>query len=138
MASRLQLIRQAVEVHVVAAISGVTISNDVVALDLIPAQEFPHARLLFAEEEPERLDFKQERRRVIGEVFIGVIDSTPDKEAGREIVDGYMETIRDAIFGDETLSGTVDDISCEAGSAFSGREDDKVYGTLDIATEEVF
>ena len=136
--SRVQTIRQAVEAHILNSISGATISNDVVMLDTLSADQFPHARLLFIEEEPERLDFKQQRRRIVGEVFIAIINTTPDKEAGRETVDGYMENIRDDIHDDETLSNLVDDIACEASTAYSGREDDKIYGVLDIATEELF
>ncbi len=139
MASRLQAIRNAVEIHVATAFSGITITNEPTLLDGIPKDQLPHAVVLFAEEDPERLDFKQERRRVRGSVNIVVLTTPGDTaEAARETVDLGMEALRGAIFADETLTGTVDDVSCDAAEVFSGKEDTKVYGTLEVITEEVF
>jgi hypothetical protein len=134
--SRLGAIQTAVGVHVTAAFTAagetVTLGYDPIALDSVQQSEFPFARIIFEEEEPERLAFKQERRRVAGTVLIGMLDAT------RENVDARIEAIRDLIFADETLSSTVDDITCEAGVTFSSSDAPKKFGTLDIATEEVF
>jgi hypothetical protein len=140
MASRTSLIRTAIETHVGNAISGITITNEPMGFDPMPPKDqFPHAVVLFREEDPERLDFKQERRRVRGEIRIAVLTTPGDTaEATRETVDGYMTTIRDDIFGDETLGNTVDDVSCEGAEVFSGQEDTLVYGVIEVTTEEVF
>ena len=139
MPSRLQAIRTAVEVHVATAFSGITITNEPTLLDDLPKNQHPHAVILFREEDPERLDFKQERRRVRGEVHIVVLTTPGDAaETTREVVDLGMEVLRDAIFADETLTSTVDDVSCDAAEVVSGKEDTKVYGELEVITEEVF
>ncbi len=59
MPSRLQAIRTAVEVHVATAFTGITISNKPTVIGELPKDQFPHALVLFFEEDPERLDFKQ-------------------------------------------------------------------------------
>lgn len=137
--SRLQAIRIAVEVHVATAFSGITITNEPMVLGQLQKHLFPHAIVLFSEEDPERLDFKQERRRVIGEVQIAVLTTPGDAaDTTREVVDLGMEALRNAIFADPDLTSTVDDVSCGAAITFSGKEDTLVYGTLDIVAEEVF
>ena len=139
MASRLSLIRTAVKTHITTGFTGVTFSDTQVSFENIPADQFPFAVVAFVEDEPERLDFKQERRRVVGYVIVGIIRASDAAVAAtREIMDLGLETTRDAIFADEDLTATVDDVSCEAAVAFSSAEDPIVYGTLDIATEEVF
>jgi hypothetical protein len=134
--SRLGAIQTAVGVHVAAAFTAagetVTIGNDPVDIDTVPKDQFPYAVVIFTEEEPERLAFKQERRRVTGGVEVAMLDAT------REDVDGIIEDIRDLIFADETLSSTVDDIACEAGATTSNPDDTIKYGVLDISTEEVY
>jgi hypothetical protein len=133
--SRLGDIQEAVGVHVTAAFTAdsqtVTLSYDPDAFDNVPKDQLPFARILFVEEEPERLDFKQERRRISGEVVIAMFDAT------REDVNLMVEDIRDLIFADKTLSASVDDITCEAGIALSTPDDPLKYGTLDIATERI-
>jgi hypothetical protein len=138
--SRLKAIRTAIETHVSTAFSGVTIVNEPTGFDPMPPKDqFPHAVILFFEEDPERLDFKQERRRVRGSISIAVLTTPGDTaEATRETVDTNMQTLRDAIFADETLTNTVDDVSCDAAEIFSGKEDTLVYGTIEVVTEEVF
>ena len=139
MPSRLNAIRAAVETHVNTAFSNPTIFNEPILIDDQSGDKFPIAMILFREEEPERLDFKQERRRVRGEIHIAVLTTPGDTaEATREAVDLQMETLRDAIFADETLTDTVDDVSCDAADIFSGKEDTKVYGLIEIVAEEVF
>jgi hypothetical protein len=134
--SRLGAIQTAVGVHVAAAFTAagetVTLSYDPDAFDAVEQSQLPFARILFVEEDPERLAFKQERRRVSGEVMIAMVD------AEREDVNARIEAIRDLIFADYTLTSTVDDITCEAGVALSAPDDPLKYGTLDVATEEVF
>jgi hypothetical protein len=104
-----------------------------------PKDQFPHAVILFREEDPERLDFKQERRRVRGSISVAVLTTPGDTaEATRETVDINMQTLRDAIFADETLTSTVDDVSCDGAEIFSGAEDTLVYGEIEVTTEEVF
>jgi hypothetical protein len=141
MASRLSTIRAAIEVHVATAFSSpaITITNEPIQLGSLDKSAFPHAMILFAEEEPERLEFKQERRRVVGSIEIAVLTTAGDTaEATREMVDLNMEALRDAIFADPDLSSTVDDVSCDAAVTFSGTEDTFVYGTIDIRAEEVY
>ena len=134
--SRLGAIQTAVGVHVTQAFTDagetVTLKYDPDAFDAVQKSELPCAIVLFVEEDPERLAFKQQRRRVSGRVVICMI------EADREDVDARIEAIRDLIFADETLTATVDDIACEAGVTISSPDDQKKYGTLDISTEEVF
>jgi len=135
----MKAIRTAVEVHVATSFSGITITNEPKVLGELPKDQFPHAIILFAEQEPERLDFKQERRKVIGQVQVAVLTTPGDTaETTREAVDLQMEALRDAIFADPDLTATVDDVSCDAALTFSGQEDAFVYGTLDITTDEVF
>ncbi len=135
--SRLKSIRVAVEAHVTTAIAGVTITNQPDSFDI--EGDFPHARVLFVEEEPERLDFKQERRTVSGQIAVAILrGGAQTVEAAREIVDQHLEDIRDAIFADEDLSGIVDDASLDASQVFSSKEDPIVYGTLFLTTVEIF
>lgn len=136
--SRVKSIRTLVEAHVSTAISGVTISNEPISFETVPKDQFPFARVLFTEAEPERLAFKQERRRVTGQIALGFLSGGATPEATREVCDLALETIRDAIFADETLSATVDDVMAEAGTAYSQRDDEIVYGIIDVTTEEIF
>ncbi len=139
MSSRLKAIRTAIETHVNTAFSNPTIYNEPTRLDGLPKNEFPVVVVLFREEDPERLEFKQELRRIRGEIRIGEL--APSSEAAedtRETVDLNMQTLRDEIFGDETLTSTVDDVSCDAAEAYSGKNGVLVYGTIEIVTEEVF
>jgi hypothetical protein len=140
MPSRLSAIRTAVEAHIEDAFSGITITNEPMSFDPMPSKsKFPHAVILFREEDPERLDFKQERRRIRGEIHIAVLTGSGDTaEATRETVDLNMETLRDAIFADETLTNTVDNVSCNAAEVYSGPDDTLVYGEIEITTEEIF
>jgi hypothetical protein len=137
--SRLAAIRAAVEIHVDTGFSGITIVNEPVAFDQFSADELPVAVVVFSEAEPERLAFKQERRRVNGVVAVGLLIAEDSSiEATREIMNQGLQDIRDAIYGDEDLTGIVDDVSCDAGVAYSSRDETMVYGQLDIATEEIF
>ena len=142
MASRLSSIRSLVEAHVTtgfAAVGTVTFSDTPIGFETIPKDQFPFAVALFEEAEPERLDFKQERRRVVGRIVVGISVVAGDTVAAtREDMDTALQGVRDAIFGDEYLTSNVDDVSVSASVAFSSAEDPIVYGTLDIETEEVF
>ena len=139
MPSRLKSIRAAVETHVSTAFTGITITNEPTRLGDLSKDKFPHAVILFFEEDPERLDFKQERRRVRGTIDVAVV-TTPGAtaEATREALDLEFEALRDAIFADETLTSTVDDVSCDAVSIDSGEEDTIVYGRIEVIAGEVF
>ena len=134
--SRLNDIRTAVAAHVTTAFTNasetVTLYANPNTFESLPEEKFPAAIVLFVEEDPERLDFRQQRRRVVGEVAIAMMATT------RETVDARLEAIRDLIFADEDLSASVDDITAEAGITFSSPYDSKVYGSLEITTEEVF
>lgn len=136
--SRLNSIRTAVATHVTTAFTGygetVTLFADPDSFDNVRQQSFPCARILFVEEAPERLPFKQERRRVVGEVAIAMYGET----ITRETVDLRIQSIRDRIYADPYLSASVDSIVAEAGITISNPDDRIVYGTLDITTEEVF
>ncbi len=142
MASRLSAIRTAVETHITTgftAAGAVTFSDTPVSIDTVPANQFPFAVALFEEEEPERLDYKQERRRVVGRVTVGIrVAAGVTVTATREIMDLAIQGTRDAIFADEDLTATVDGASVSAGIAFSSQDDAIVYGTLDIETDEIF
>jgi hypothetical protein len=138
MPSRAKSIRLLIEAHVSTAISGVTIINEPVAMDSLRLEDFPAAVVLVSEEEPERLAFKQERRRVSCLVQIGKIIGDAEQEAAREIVLGWIEAIRDAIFADETLTDTVDDVTVGATPVYSQKDDGRVYAVIEVATEEVF
>lgn len=138
MPSRLQSIRTLVETHISTAISGVTISNDLVGFETVPKDQFPHARVIFTEATPERLSFKQERRNVNGLVVLGFLMEGTTEAAAREACDVKLEAIRDAIFADHTLSASVDSVVVEGAQTFSQADDSIIYGTLDIATEEIF
>ncbi len=134
--SRLDSIRTAVAAHVTTAFTDagdtVTLKADPQAFDVLPKDQFPVAIILFGEEDPERLDFKQQRRRVAGRISLAMLDTT------REVMDLRIEAIRDLIFGDEDLGDSVDDITAEAGITTSNPDDSKIYGTLDVSTEELF
>jgi len=134
--SRIGAIREAVETIVTAAYTtggeAVTISSDPESIETVPKDQLPHAVILFAEDDPERLAFKQQRRRVNGQVVLAAF------AISRETMDARIEAIRDAIFSDVTLGGLVNDVTAEAGVTISNPEDSIVYGTLDISTEEVF
>ncbi len=137
--SRLDAIRTAIETHVTTAISGVTTSNDPNAFANLPQNQLPHAIIIFEEDDPEALDFKQERRRVVGRISIGyekVAGAT--EEASREVVRVDLEAIRDAIFADPDLTDTVDNARIEAAAVFSGREDPIVVGQMEVSAEEIF
>ncbi len=136
--SRLDDIRTAVAAHVTTAFTNagetVTLSADPDSFESLDAAKFPHARIIFVEEDPERLAFKQQRRRVIGEIAIGMAGES----ITREMVNARIEAIRDLIFADEYLGASVDDITVEAGIVISNPDEGKVFGTIDISTEEVF
>ena len=134
--SRLNDVRTLVAAHVTTAFTAasetVTLSADPQASGIIPKDQFPLARIIFVEEEPERLAFKQERRRIVGEVELAMIETT------REAMNSRIEAVRDLIFADETLGSTVDGITAEQGVTTSSPDDSTVYGTLGITVEEVF
>lgn len=137
--SRLQAINNRVQTHVTSQIPGVTVSNDPNAFHNLPSEAFPHALITFEEDDPEILDFKQERRRVVGSITLGYLKSDDDDEKiSREIANLDIEEIRDAIFADPDLSATVDNVRVEAAFLFTGRDDPKVYATLEVSTDEVF
>jgi hypothetical protein len=142
MASRISSIRSAVEDHITAGFAAagtVTFSDTPVSIGDQPADLLPFAVVIVAEDEPERLDFKQERRRVVCNAVVGVaVASGATLAATREIVDVGIQGVRDAIFADELLSASVDDVSVNAGVAYSGADDSIVYGELEVQTEEVF
>ncbi len=135
--SRLAAIQDAVEVIAKAAFTTggetLTVTHDPEAFEGLAKDKFPRAMVIFVEEDPERLDFRQQRRRVTGTVGIGMVDKT------REQMDQRIEDIRDLLFADDDLTASVDYIAAEAGTTFSSPDDPKrVYGQLDITTEEVF
>lgn len=136
--SRLGAIQTAVAAHVTTAFTNasetVTIKSDPDAFDNIKKEEFPAAIIIFVEEDPERLAFKQQRRRVNGVVAIAMSGET----LTREIVDLRIEAIRDLIFADSRLGFTVTAITAEAGVTVSNPDDDIIYGELEITTEELF
>jgi len=138
MASRLSAIRTLVEAHITSAVAGVTIGNDPVAFDTIPKNQFPFARVIFDESEPELLAFKQERRNVTGQVVLGFLHAGGTATDTREAVDAAMEAIRDLIFADDTLTDTVDAVVVESAQSFTQADDEIAYGSLDITTEEIF
>ena len=137
--SRLKDIRTAVQTHVNTAFSNPTIYNEPTRIDGLPKSEFPVAVILFREEDPERLDFKQERRIIRGLIEIAILTTPGDTaEATRETMDLNLESLRDAIFADPDLTSTVDDARCEAAETLSGHGGAFVYGTIEIVAEEVF
>lgn len=140
MPSRLQAIRSKVATHVDSVFSSsVTIIAESKSLSGRPKQEYPLAIILFEEEEPERLEFKQERRRVVGQVQLAMlIASDATEQEARELLDLKIEAIRDAIAADWFLTSTVDNVSCGKATTLSGAEDSLVYGVLDVVAEEVF
>lgn len=137
--SRMKAIRALVEAHLSTAFPGITIGNEPTLTDVIAKQNFPYATVLVDEEEPERLDFKQERRRVVGSIAV-VINTTSGAtaEATREAMDVKLEALRDAIFADPYLTSSVDDASCGKAETISGPEDTYVYGEIDFLTEEIY
>jgi hypothetical protein len=142
MASRISIIRAAIKAHITTGFTAagtVTFSDTPVAFDTVPPNEFPFAVVIVGEDEPERLAFKQERRRVICNAVVGVVvASGATLTATREVVDVGIQGVRDAIFADDQLSTLVDDVSVSAGVAHSGADDSIVYGEIEVATEEVF
>jgi hypothetical protein len=134
--SRIGAIRSAVESIVsgvyTAASETVTISSDPKSFETVPKNQLPHAIILFVEDEPERLAFKQQRRRVTGQINLAAWN------IARETMDLRIEAIRDALFASVTLGSLVTDVVAESGVTISNPEDSIVYGTLDISTEEVF
>jgi hypothetical protein len=113
---------------------GLTVSvyTDPQAFDVIPADDFPASIVIFGEEDPERLDFKQERRRVFGTVALSLLNTEMTERAQ---VDDLIEGIRDGVFADPYLSGLVDDIVAEAGVTVTNPEASKAYGSLEITAE---
>jgi hypothetical protein len=142
MASRLSAIRTAVQAHITTGFTAagtVTFSDTPVLIEDQSADLFPFAVTVFEEAEPERLAFKQERRRVVGRVVVGILVAAGVTVAAtREAMDLAIEGTRDAIFGDETLTSTVDDVLVTSGTAYSSADDSIVYGEFEIETEEVF
>ncbi len=139
MPSRLKAIRTAIETHVNTAFSNPTIFNEPILIDDQPNDQFPIAMILFKEEEPERLDFKQERRRVTGQALIAILTTPGDTaEAARESMDVQLQGVRDAIFADPYLTASVDDVRVAAAETISGTADAYVYGEIEIITEEVY
>ena len=135
--SRLNQIASAVAVHAVLAWNddGATLSvvAEPQAAESLSHDGNPHGIFVFEEDAPERLDFKQQRRRVVG-----TCQFSDENGITRETMDLRIEGTRDRIFADETLSASVDDVTAEAGITFSSPDDTIVYGTLDVTTEEIF
>lgn len=139
MPSRMKAIRTLVEAHLTTGFSGITFTNEPTTFRAISKDKFPHAIVVFIEEEPERLDFKQERRRVVGEIHVALLTTPGDTaEAARESMDVQLEAVRDAIFADPYLTASVDDVRVAKAETISGVEDSLVYGEIDIITEEVY
>jgi len=137
--SRISVIMAAVQAHIVTAIPTASISNDPNAFENLPADQYPHARITFEEDDPEILDFKQERRRASGNVTLGYLKAAGATEAAsREVADLDLEEIRDLIFADPDLGALVDGVRVEAAVVYSGRSDPKIYAALEVTTEELF
>ena len=101
MPSRMKAIRTLVEAHLTTGFTGITFTNEPKAFDDIPRDKFPHAIVLLKEDDSERLDFKQERRRVVAEVLVALITTPGDTaEAARESMDLQLQGLRDAVFAD--------------------------------------
>ena len=135
--SRLKLIRDAAAVHAISVFTTagqtLTTSADPQAHETLPDNTNPRAIIIFEEDDPERLDFKQERRRITGSVAIAMRDST------RETMNLRLEAIRDLIFADvAVLPGGVDGWFAESGVTISNPDDSVIYGTLTVTSEEVF
>jgi hypothetical protein len=120
------------------AISGVTIINQATAFESIPEQQFPVAVVVFNEQEPEYLAFKQERRKINGTVYVGKRREGTTVPASVEVVNGWIDAFRDAMFGDTTLSSTVDGVVVGSASVFGMVDDNIVYGEIDVNVDEVF
>jgi len=122
MPSRMTSIRTLVEAHISASIPGVTITNgDPQSFDAIPKDRLPHAYSEFSEEEPERLDFKQERRRVTGEVLIAADASNRvstinalDDDASNWVADAFTTVTDEATIA---APGSTKSLRFEATSA---------------------
>ena len=139
--SRAKTIRSAIESKLNLSISGITITNEPRTFQNIPDNEYPHAIVLTTEEEPESLDFKQERRRVSVSVLVAIVTTPGDAaEAAREAMDLNMEAVRDAIFAEDQLDDPtiVDYARVGKSETISGPDSTIVYGELDILTEEIF
>ena len=139
MPSRMKAIRTLVEAHLTTGFTGITFTNEPTTFEDIDKSRFPHAIVLFAEEEPERLDFKQERRRVVGHALVAILTTPGDTaETARESMDVQLQGVRDAIFADPYLTASVDDVRVAAAETISGPSDAYVYGEIEIIAEEVY
>lgn len=137
--SRATTIRDLIATIVTTQVPTMNLSYDARAFDEISNDLFPHCMILTAEDEPETLAFKQERRRVVTTLMIGYKPSpTATHSANRETLQYDLELIRDAIFADPDLSSTVDGSSVGASAIAYGRDGSTVFGTLEITSDEVF
>jgi len=137
--SRATTIRGLIETIITTADSNLTFSYDPVLFDNVPKDQFPHCIILTEEEAPERLDFKQERRRVLTTVWLGYL-VTPGSTAAatREALQLILEAIRDGIFADPDLTSTVDGSTISDTGIAQGRDEMRIYGSLEVTSEEVF
>ena len=132
-------IRTLVEAHLTTGFTGIAFSTEPDTFEGLSKDKFPHAIVVFIEDEPERLDFKQERRRVVGEIHVAIVTTAGDTaEAARESMDLQLEGVRDAIFADPYLTASVDDVRVAKAETISGVEDSIVYGEIEIIAEEVY
>jgi len=139
MPSRAQSIRVLIEAIVTAQVPAMNFSYDGQPFDNIDNSLFPHCQMITVEDDPELLDFKQEKRRVVTTMFIGYKpSSTADEGANRETIQVDLELIRDAIFADPDLTSSVDGSSTSGSTISFGRDGATMFGSLEITSDEVF
>ena len=111
-----------------AAVAGLTVSKEAIAVDDLDDELFPYSIILQTAYDTEVIDWRQRIRTwtISGAVFVNGESDT------RETVQTHLEAIRDGIEADSTLTGSVDQVNVSVAAA-----DDHPDSTLHAGDFEV-
>jgi hypothetical protein len=123
----------ALTADVTTAVSGVTVTAAAVNFADLKAEDLPYCRLVLADYSVEILDWGQEQRTWTVAGLLAIDAKGGTREAMQVLLDG----IRDQVFADTTLGGSVERASCATIVPESHPEDVHVYGHFSVQAEKV-
>lgn len=121
----------AITADVVTAVAGVTVTLDAVNMQKIKGEDLPYCRLLLVDYTAEHIDWGQEQRTWTVHGVLAVEGGT------REAMQLLLDAIRDEVFADPTLDGSVKRASCAPLVPYSHPEGQIVFGEFSVQAEKV-
>jgi hypothetical protein len=124
-------IMTALTTDVAAAVSGVTTVLTATNPEALNADDLPWCRLLLVDYSVDHVDWGQEQRTWTIHGLLVVKGGT--REAMQLLLDG----IRDQVFTDPTLGGSVERASCAPIVPYSNPDSGQVHGEFSVVAEKV-